>query len=219
MIEISLLPEELRKKERIKVAMPEIPIKKTLFISLGVLVSFQLLFTLFTFFLYTQEISLTKNVVSLKESSKDVIAQKEEAEAIYNRLKEIRSVVSRKFYWSELLSSVSNSATKGVWLRNLSVTDQGPKPSGSDKASTEPQSSDKDKKAAKDMYLVLEGSAVGQGQETAFIGKYLKQLKETPYFTELFSEIKPNNINQRRFKDFDVYDFTIHCKFRKEKTG
>ena len=217
MIEINLLPEEFRKKEPVKITMPEIPIKKTLFVCSGGLLALQLIFTIFTFSLHVQEISLTQKITAMKEASKEIIGQKAETSGMHGQIKEIRAIVSRKFSWAQLLSAVSNSMTKGVWLRNLSVTDEGPKSMNEKQQTPQPDSSAK--KVAKDLYLVLEGSAVGQGQETAFIGKYLKQIKEASFFNELFSEIKPHNINQRRFKDFDVYDFMIYCKFRKEKTG
>jgi len=45
----------------------------------------------------------------------------------------------------------------------------------------------------------------------------LKQLKDNPMFNNLFQDIKPTNINQRRIKEYDVYDFMMYCKFRKDK--
>ena len=214
MIEINLLPEELRKKETVKIALPEIPIKKTLLISAGAVLGLQLLFTLFTFYLRFEEGSLGRGIAALKESDKELQRQKSETIGTYNRLKEVRSAVDRKFRWASLLSELSGSMTKGVWLRTLYVTDEEPKSSSDKKPQPDLVS---DKKAPHDRYLVLEGSAVGQGQETAFIGKFLKQLKDSVFFSGLFADIKPFNINQRRLKDYDVYDFMIYCRFKKDK--
>ena len=50
MIEINLLPQELRKKESVKIALPDIPIKKTLIIAFGSFFGLQLLFTMVTFY-------------------------------------------------------------------------------------------------------------------------------------------------------------------------
>ncbi len=213
MIEINLLPEEMRKKESVKIALPEIPIKKTLSIFFGVFFGLQLLFTMVAFFLRFQEASYTHQIAALKETNKEIVRQKMETEGLYNRLKDARAAASRKYYWASLLNALSNSITKGVWMRSLYVTDEEPK-SAMVKTAPEPAS---DKKTAKDKYLVLEGSAVGQGQETAFIGKFLKQLKDNQMFNNLFQDIKPTNINQRRIKEYDVYDFMMYCKFRKDK--
>lgn len=212
MIEINLLPEELRKKESIRVTMPEIPVKKTLFFSLGGLLIIQVLLTLAAFFVFIKENSYTAEISRLKEVNKEIAIQKKETAEIFDRFKEMKSVTGRKFSWTLLVSAISQSMTKGVWLRTLYMTDDDPKSSAVD-----PRVATDSSKAPVNHYLVLEGSAVGQGQETAFIGKYLKQLKDTAYISDLFSDIKPYNINQRRLKDFDVYDFMIYCKFKKDK--
>jgi len=204
MIEINFLPEELRQKEALKAALPEIPIKKTLFIVFGGVFGLQLFFTLFTFYLRFDMTIVAKQIQGLKESSGEITRQKSETIGIHNRVKESRQLAAREFYWALLLNGLSNSMTQGVWLRALRVTEEGPgKPLK------------QEKEPAKARYLVLEGSAVGSGQETAFIGKFLKQLKDNPLFINLFQDISPTHINQRRLKEFDVYDFTIYCKFRK----
>jgi hypothetical protein len=212
MIEINLLPEDLRKKETVKISLPEIPIKKTLFIGVGSVLALQVLFTLFTFWLRFEDGSLNRQIAALKESGKEIQRQKSETTAVFNRLKEARAITGRKFTWAQVLANLTNSMTKGVWLRTMYVTNEEPKSS-----SAKPVQGAEEKKASGDTYLVLEGSAMGQGQETAFIGKFLKQLKDNPLFSDLFSDIKPFNINQRRIKDFDVYDFMIYCRFKKEK--
>ena len=81
--------------------------------------------------------------------------------------------------------------------------------------------STKKKEADMDTYSVmkLEGSCSGgAGQETALIGKYLKSLRDNPYFRELFdSNINLSGMNQRKLGEADVFDFTIYCRFKKVK--
>ncbi len=217
MIEINLLPEELRKKESIKITLPDIPIKKTLILVFGVFFGLQLLFTMGTFYLRFDSQLTGKQIETLKESNREIERQKSETVGIHNRLKEARALTLRKFYWASLLNALSNSMTKGVWLRTFYVTEEEPKSGAVDKKPAVPDEKPA-KGAVKDRYLVLEGSAVGPGQETAFIGKFLKQLKDNPMFNNLFQDVKPYNINQRRIKEYDVYDFMIYCKFRKDKS-
>lgn len=218
MIEINLLPEDLRKKESVKITLPEIPIKKTLFVAGGVVISLQLLLTLYIVFLHFQFVALNGQITVLREANKEVLEVKIQTTGVLNRLKEARNATTRPFYWASLLNEISGCMTKGVWLRNLSVSEEEPRSTGAaDKKAEAPAASTDGKKPAKARFLVLEGSAVGQGQETAFIGKFLKQLKDSKLLSDLFYEIKPYNINQRRLKDFDVYDFMIYLRFRKEK--
>jgi hypothetical protein len=65
--------------------------------------------------------------------------------------------------------------------------------------------------------LKLDGSVYAAGQETAFIGKFVKSLKENSFFNDLFSQIDLSNISQRKINEYDVYDFTLFCRFKKEK--
>ena len=65
--------------------------------------------------------------------------------------------------------------------------------------------------------LKLDGSTVGQGEETAFTGKFIKGLQSNPVFRELFSDIELSNLTQKKIRDFDVYDFSIYCTFKPNK--
>ena len=222
MIEINLLFEELRHKETIKITMPDIPIKKTLYVLTASVLAIQLLFTAYTVYMSVESSIVNADIARLRSAGKEFLDKKTETNAIHDRLRDIRSTTMRKFYWASMLNEVSNSMTKGVWLRTLFVADEEPRSKSAETVKPGKKEKDKDKeetdkKSEDSKYLVLEGSAVGQGQETAFIGKFLKQLKDNALFAELFSDIKPYNINQRRLNDFDVYDFMIYCKFKKDK--
>ena len=58
---------------------------------------------------------------------------------------------------------------------------------------------------------------MGKGEETAYTGKFIKELKANSLFNGLFNDIELSQINQKRIKDFDVYDFVILCTFKKGK--
>ncbi len=216
MIEINLLPESLRRKETARIAMPEIPIKKSLYLVGGAVAVIQILLTLFAFYVQLELISVHRKIAVIEARNKEVVRQKAETVGLTNRMKEIRSLTARKFYWTSLLNELSNSMTKGIWLRNLYVVEE--------EARAVPAKVEKDKKAVvkapeREKYLVLEGTAIGAGQETAFIGKFLKELKDNSFFTQTFQEIKPSDINQKRIGEHEVYDFMIRCQFKKDKTG
>jgi hypothetical protein len=248
MIEINLLPESLRRKESPRFAFPVIPIKKSLIVVGAAVAILQIALTSFAFYVRFELISLNRKTDVMKKESREIIRQKGETIGLYNRMKEIRSLTARKFYWASLLSELSNSMTKGIWLRNLYV-EQAPARVGAVVKSSEDQKKAKDeegqaakkkpspkkgeipkksaeiekkkkppKTAEPDKYLVLEGTAIGVGQETAYVGKFLKELKDNPFFARNFQEMKPSNINQKRIGDYEVYDFMIRCQFRRDKT-
>jgi len=210
MIEINLLPEEFKKKEPVKFALPEVPIRKTLTVFLGIFFGLQGILTAYTWYQKLELFKFSNEVVRLTAQTKETAQWKTETAFSQNRLKEADLVRRRNFLWTVLLNEISDSMTKGVWLRDFSVQE-----------GQEAQVVKKNKKAAassqKVRYLKLEGSVIGPGQETAYIGKFLKELKDRKKLSGLFDTIEISNINQKKIKDFDVYDFTVVCVFKRDR--
>ena len=222
MILINLLPPELRKTETQKIVLPEIPIKKTLIVSGLSLLALLLLLTAVVGFFTWREATMRHQIDQLTGELQETRRIKTQTKASLEKLQDIRNLTDKKFYWASLLNAVSESMTKGVWLRSLSldeVMEEAPrralpvsKPAEGDK---KPERKTAPPTAVR--VLKLEGSVTAAGQETAFIGKYVKSLKENATFSDLFRDVELSNINQRKIKEFDVYDFVLLCKFRKGK--
>lgn len=221
MIEINLLPDEMRKKEPVKLALPEIPVKKTLFMALGAVFGLQVLLIVITLGLRLRVGWLEGQVAGLQSAGAKVTAHKTETAMLQDRLKQLRAATGRKFYWAKLLDALTASTTRGVWLRTLNVKTEEKTDTGGSNVATPPKEekgeTKKTAKTAPAKLLVLEGSAIGAGQETAFIGKFLQSLKDNAVFREIFSDIQVSDIQQRRIEQVDAYDFLIVCKFKKEK--
>ena len=192
MIETNLLPEELRKKEERVNLLAHLPIKRGAIILVIVFFGLQILATLGAFYRSIHFNWMKAEIIRLKEVNKEIISQKVSTALIKKKIEKEDADTQRPFLWSSLLNALSDSVTKGVWLTKLSVTHDG-----------------------KSDHLGLEGSVVGKGQETAYTGKFIKELKANPLFNELFVEIELSTMNQKRIKDFDVYDFVILCTFKK----
>ncbi len=194
MIEINLLPEELRKKEERVNPFAELPVKRGAIMFVIGFFGIQLLATVGAFYLKTHYTWVKAEVVKLRETNKEILAQKAETASIKKKTEKGDLCAKRSFYWSMLLNALSDSATKGVWLRNFSVD-----------------------RESKVHHLLLEGSVVGKGEETALAGKFIKELKSNPMFDEMFDEIELSTFNQTRIKDVDVYNFRIVCNSKKGK--
>ena len=218
MILINLLPQELRKKEVTRIVMPEIPIKKTLIAIGAALAALQILLTLVAVFFSLREAAVKHEITILTSQTQETHQFRTQTLTVLNKLKDIHALTDKKFYWASVLNAISESLTKGVWLRGLSldeVIEETPRVAdASVKANAGKKSQSKNQTIR---VMKLEGSVTASGQETAFIGKYVKSLKENPYLTELFRDVELANINQRKIKEFDVYDFILLCKFRKGK--
>ncbi len=194
MIEINLLPEELRKKEERVNLLAELPIKRGAIVCVIAFFGLQILATIGAFYLSVHFNWIKAEVAKLNELNKDIIAQKASTALIKRKIQQADAAAKRPFLWSSFLNALSDATTKGVWLTKFSITNDG-----------------------KISHLRLDGSVVGKGEETAYTGKFIKELKTNPFFKGLFDEIELETMNQKRIKDFDVYDFVILCTFKKGK--
>ena len=239
MIEINLLPEEMRKREAVKIALPDIPIKKTLLASGAVLLTLQFLLMVGALYVRVDLNSLSRNVSGLREQNREVLRQKADIRGMQMRIKEVHTLATRRFAWASLLNAVSQSMTRSVWLTDARIEDEEIRPTvaapkaaakgSKSQPATGVENKEKDKKdkekekekPARVMHekvLILEGSAIGAGQETAYIGKFLKEIKSNAMFVDLFSDIQASNINQKRFGEYEVYGFTVSCRFKEDKS-
>ncbi len=219
MIEINLLPEELRKKESVRIALPDIPIKKTLILFTLGFVVLQLLLSLAALAVALRASGMTHEIEMLTQTLQETKKIKSQTIASLNRLKDIRNLTDKKFYWSSVLDALTDSVTKGIWLRSLTLEEGLAETPKKPAVSSGSSASGKKTEALspKTQIMKLEGSVYAPSQETAFIGKFVKALKEHDYLKNLFSEIELSNINQRKISEYDVFDFVLLCKFKRDK--
>lgn len=227
MIEINLLPEEKRKTEAAKLSLPAIPVQKTLIILGAVFLTLQFLLSLYVVYRRLEVEGVKNQIAALTRKNKQTAFYKSEIQSTKKRLQQIQTFTERKFFWTLLLNAVSDSMTKGIWLGRISLTD-GPAPPGSgsaekDKAppkapsAKETQRPKSPVKPERVRWLRVEGSVVAPGQETAFIGRFIKELKQNRVLDDLLSSVELFNIDQRKIRDYDVYDFVLMGAFKKEK--
>ncbi len=210
-IQINLLPEELRKKERIKLSLPEVPVRKALILFFGALFAVQASLSVFALVQKGGVGRVKKEIVELKIQNKEIMLRKADTASAKTHLKEIAGLTTRDFFWTKLVNDLSDSVTKGIWLLQLNLEEI------EASAGALSQKAKRGKSHAKIKTLRIDGRAVGQGQETAFIGKFIKELKENASLSEIFQDVKLSNINQKKIREADVYDFSLTCIFRPEK--
>ena len=215
MIQTNLLPEEFRKKERIKLTLPEIPLRKFSLIFFGVFFVAQLSLSFFAFYKKTRIGDAKKEIAAFKAQNRDLTLRKTETAMMKVRLKEAEALTRHDFFWSRLLNDISDSIPKGVWLTRFSVQEAEGTAEAVRAASGRAR---KGQAFAAAKVLRLEGSAVGPGQETAIIGKFIKELKENAGLEEIFQDVKLSDINQKKIRDADVYDFVLICVFKQGKS-
>lgn len=192
MIEINLLPKELRKKKKVAFKMPEVNVK-----ILPIGIGFFAILILTQLALGMAISSKTKAFESLNEEWNKIFPEKREVDALKKEVNEIErkvdiidQLIVKRTLWSRKLSDLSNSMISGIWLTKLSLQ--------------------------KNKQLNIEGNAYSSyGDETAVVGRFIKSLKENEDFFSDFSKIELGQIQRRSIKDAEVMRFVISCYFKR----
>lgn len=193
MIEINLLPEELRKKEGLRLP------KEFYIIGVGVL-SFLIVLHATTGMIIKWKryrvVKLTQRWAELAPLRKSVDVIRQETADLDKRAGGIDRLMVRRFLWSEKLNQLSNLVIPGIWIRTLSLN---PSPPSKNLPLT----------------LNLKGSVVSrQGEEMAIVGKFITNLKNDRDFSEDFNNIELKSIQRRGIRGTEVMDFVLVCHFK-----
>lgn len=202
MLEINLLPEELRKKSVQKegaraVDVTKIPIRLIAVIAIAAFIGIQLLAAGVLVFKKGTLNRLDKSLAKLEPEYKVAQSLKLKMRLLSNNLSAINELTSKSILWSKKMLDLSSTMTEGVWLSELSLQDK------------------KGRQA-----MVLHGSAVSypEREEAALIGNFINSLKSNLYFFEDFEDLQLESSQMRKTADMEVMDFVITCYFKKGRS-
>jgi len=217
MIEINLLPENLRRKKPV-FQVPEIKIG-SLPIIIGIAV---LLIAAHGFIALT--VNLQKRAIEkmTAEWQKERV-QKEAIELtrrenikMRQKIDAIEDLMGKKILWAKKLNQLSDLIIDGVWYTNLSI----------DKKTVivKPKDTHSGKSAAMRRfitqkvqipYLSIEGEVSSSyGDELAIISRFIDNLKNEKDFFKDFSNIELDSTSLHEVENVEVMKFNINCYIR-----
>ena len=195
MIELNLLPEELRKK-RARIELPEIPIIPIAVALVGALLVLQFALGSIIYLGQRQLASLDKKHENLVPKKVAFDKMKEEIAAISQKVTAVEGLLKKQLHWSRLLNELSNSLTTNIWITRLSYEES---PGHYNKTRT----------------LTLLGSAAGKSEEaTALIARFIEALKDNKNFFMDFDTLELISIREGQVAEQDVMNFTLVCSFK-----
>lgn len=187
MIEINLLPKNLRKAEK-KINVPY----KAYIILLAVLLFFLHVFLFSLGIIERVQVNgFTRAWDDLSPQSKDSAQTREQIKVFEADIDVMKNLFARKVVLTELFSSLNASVPKGLWLERLSYSKDGLVIQGSVISLTQ--------------------------NEMTIIGKFLQSLKGSNVFSSVFSKIELTSVQRRMIKTYDVVDFILVGEFKREK--
>ncbi len=203
MIELNLLPKELRKKKRL--ALPEIPI---LPIAIGVVSVVVLLQVILFGFMRSRKTRLRR----LEEKWEQLEPQRKVIDKVIkgikgteSHVKVIKDIEALEVDWAELLSGLNQAMIPNVWLSEFKPAFKKPKKGK--------------KKTGVPASLALTGYALGSGETaTATVAKFIDSLKMVEEFSKYFNDVGLGSMHKQTLDGEDVMKFSLICKFKaKEK--
>jgi len=220
MIEINLLPVELRKKRR-KIELPEIPIIPIVAFIVAGMVIIQLLLGGLTFLSKRQLASLEKKWKELAPKKSELDKIKKEISDIDKQGQTVDTLIAKRLSWSGILNEINDSLTPNIWLseflyseRNVAAAERSNKLLAKKVARAKRTSATR---SYKERTLTLSGYALGRGGDaTDYITRFVESLKDNSEFAAHFAEIEQGPIKKAIIQDQEVMSFTVICEFYPE---
>lgn len=192
MIEINLLPEEMRRQKKSYFKFDLADIARVKFLAGGIFAGVMALLVIIP--------ALGANIrgrqiLALLEKEKNLMPQKTNVEAINNeiavlkvKLSALDDITKRRFLWSRKLNELSDLVLPGIWFNRIG--------------------------AELDNNLTIEGSVISKNEEAmASVGKFIKNIKDDKLFFGDFSDIKLESVQRENIDKRDVVEFTIVLYF------
>lgn len=227
MIEINLLPPEMKRKEPMfkPIEFGEFDIRSLPLVNIAIatgiiLLSVHLLLFVTGIYSKSRAFKLSKQYNSILPQKNEAANLKAQIDLINKKVAAIDELMVRRFSWAKKLNDLSDSVTPGIWLSNLEYDEKFGERSiqliskpvnGKGKAPAAKKATEK----VMSRYLVISGYASSMGEQgTALIGKFIQSLKDNPGFYSDFSDIELGSIKSERMQDQEVMSFKLTCMFK-----
>ncbi|MEK6732168.1 MAG: hypothetical protein AABY55_00930 [Candidatus Omnitrophota bacterium] len=194
MIEINLLPEELRKKKSEPCFKLNLQSEKLKFWiaggTAGILIFIIIVLTLGSFIRAAQinKFLARENNFSSRLSKLDSVNK--EISVLKVKMGALDILTKRKFIWAEKINQLSDLVLPGIWFTRV-YTD------------------------SSENKLMVEGSVISKSEEAmASVGKFMKNLKDNVQFFKDFKNIKLESVQRKAKDERDIVDFKIALYFQ-----
>jgi len=195
MIEINLLPKELRKKKR-KIELPTIPVIPIGAGAIALLVIIQLLLGSVFFIAKAHLARLDKKWDILAPKKRELDKIKRKLNTTKKKIRAIDELMAKRLNWSRVLNELSNSIRSNIWFNELDYRES---LDGNIIRGT----------------LSISGSSISHGEEgTADIAYFIRSLKTNEEFFRDFEDVELVNITKGSVSGQDVMNFALICKFK-----
>ena len=225
MVEINLLPEEIKKKKRpasrmdaSAIKLPSLPVIGLVAAAVGIVLAAQLALLVIGFMKDTTLKSLEHEYKSISAKKNETEKLKLQVGTMNRKVAAIDELMVKRFKWGKKLDNLSESMTPGIWLTELEYDEKltdAPKRADTGLMKKIPGESKQAVEKVLARYLILSGAAYSKGEEgAALVGRFIKSLKDNLEFYSDFKDIELGTIKMDRVDEQDIMMFKITCFFK-----
>jgi Tfp pilus assembly protein PilN len=195
MIDINLVPEQLRKRRKSELLSGGIfNIPKEVMVGVGggiivLLLAIDVLFFLAKVVKFAQYHHAKSQWEAILPDKTNTDAIKKELQDLQKEVKSMKDIMEgHNAVWSQKLNVISDALPKGIWLRKITLNDK---------------------------QLFIEGTTVSKEQnEMTNVGNFVSNLKKDEEFMKNFESIEVDYIQRRKNDTLEVADFTILARLK-----
>lgn len=205
MIELDLLPTELKKVQRpkrdLKLELKKLgpQVFKMGGIFLGILLALHLVLGFAVLLKGASLKRLNSRWQLLKSQGTEIEDLNTKMKAAKKVVLPVRQLIEGRIYWSRKLNQLSDRMTPGIWLTGLTVNTQG----------------SSDRKSGYGGSVHLQGYAAAlYGDETALVGEFIKALQEDEEFIRSFDSVELNSMTRETLAGNAVMNFGVSLSLR-----
>ena len=226
MIEINLLPKELRKKTHKAISAGGLDLPKRLMINTGIIVLFFLVLTHIALSITTmikkgqaQDLQLEWQILQPAKQSAD--GHIRQIQALKAREKLIKSVGGVDVIWARKLNYISELIPSEIWLTRITLDER-------QRVIKRGQTRGLNARAAAGVrdntqqILTLNGIVESKHSSKMLspVGRFIKSLENEPLFFDDFEEIELGDVKRREIEERNVMSFELICvvKDKEEQT-
>jgi len=192
MIEINLLPEELKIKKKKKIELSKIPLMPFFFVTISILMFAHVALIIAVNVNKSKLGALKKTWESYAPKRKETDLLKNNVKRINDRVKTIEELTKKRVLWARKLNSLSNVIPPNIWLSKLAYVEK-----------------------INVITLTIEGYAAGTTDEgTAYVARFIKALKSDASFFEDFKDIELGSMRTSLIEGQEVMNFKLICTFK-----
>jgi len=189
MIELNLLPDELKAKKKKTFELPKLPIIPFLLAGVACLILFQTVMLIFIAYNKTALAGLKKEWEAYAPQRKKIDELKGEAADINEKVKAIGDLTANRILWARKLNALSDSVPSSIWLSKISYEKTGSMPK-----------------------LTIEGYTVG-GEED--VGNFMNTLENNKDFFQNMKDIELGFTKDSVIEKNEVTNFRLICTLKK----